>query len=229
MDDPVKTTNAAGTLVYATAGPDTRTTQLFVNYADNGNLDAQGFAPFARVVGGGMRVAKAVFNPTPGSSNGVSQADYAAKGEAWIKAEYPKINAIVKATVRPAATAAKVAAATTKVAAATKAAGAADPPQMLRIALAGDDGKGNSDAMAVQWTTNANTTTSPCRYGASAARLGSTATGSRAAYFSENVHHTVVLGPGRGHKAYDKAIAKYLDRASMWGQAGGGLFATSTA
>ena len=37
-----------------------------------------------------------------------------------------------------------------------------------------------------------------------------------------------VLGPGRGHHAYDKALAKYLDRAAMWGTAGGGLFATAT-
>ena len=49
-DDPVKTTNALGTITYAAAGPDTRTTQVFVNLKDNAFLDRQGFSPIAKVI-----------------------------------------------------------------------------------------------------------------------------------------------------------------------------------
>jgi peptidyl-prolyl cis-trans isomerase A (cyclophilin A) len=99
-DDPVKVSNLAGTLVYATAGPNTRTTQLFINYADNQGLDKQGFAPFGQLDAEGLAVAQRIFNPTPSSSSGVNQGAYTAKGNSWIKETYPGINFITKATVR---------------------------------------------------------------------------------------------------------------------------------
>lgn len=51
-DDPRRMRNTTGTLTYAKAGADSRTTQLFFNYADNVALDDQGFAPIGRVVAG---------------------------------------------------------------------------------------------------------------------------------------------------------------------------------
>jgi peptidyl-prolyl cis-trans isomerase A (cyclophilin A) len=51
-DDPRRASNRAGTLTYAKAGPDSRTTQLFFNYDDNRALDEQAFAPIGRVVEG---------------------------------------------------------------------------------------------------------------------------------------------------------------------------------
>ena len=95
-DDPVLASNTVGTLTFATAGPNTRTTQLFINYVDNSFLDSQGFAPFCDVVSG-MDVAEAVFNPTPDSCNGVDQGQYEAYGNAWIAETYPGINFITGA------------------------------------------------------------------------------------------------------------------------------------
>jgi cyclophilin family peptidyl-prolyl cis-trans isomerase len=51
-DDPVAQSNRRGMVTYAMAGPDTRTTQLFINFRDNKGLDGQGFAPFGAVVEG---------------------------------------------------------------------------------------------------------------------------------------------------------------------------------
>ena len=96
-DDPVIGSNTEGTITFATAGPNTRTSQVFINYKDNSRLDNMGFAPFGIVVSG-FSVAMKIFNPTPNSSNGVSQDLYEKNGNEWIKKNYPGINFITKAT-----------------------------------------------------------------------------------------------------------------------------------
>ena len=86
-------------IVYATAGPNTRTTQLFVNYKNNARLDAMGFAPFGNIVKG-MDIAEAIYNPTPGNSGGIDQDKYTDQGNSWIKRVYPRVNFIVNASIR---------------------------------------------------------------------------------------------------------------------------------
>merc|ERR1719209_2047919 len=97
-DDPVVGSNTRGTISYATDGPDTRTSQLFINYADNSRLDKLGFAPFGEVVSG-MEVAEAAFNPTPGIRLGIDQDSYEAKGNGWIRENYPGVNFILSGTL----------------------------------------------------------------------------------------------------------------------------------
>jgi cyclophilin family peptidyl-prolyl cis-trans isomerase len=94
-DDPMGlASNTLGTVTFATAGPDTRTTNLFINLANNSFLDSQGFTPFGVVLGDGLRVVKRIFNPTPHKTMGVNQIEYMARGDDWITNKYPKIDLI---------------------------------------------------------------------------------------------------------------------------------------
>jgi cyclophilin family peptidyl-prolyl cis-trans isomerase len=69
-DDPVKMSNTIGTISFAAAGPNSRTTLLFINFKDNSRLDQEGFAPFGTVVGAaGMATAVAIHNPTPSAQH----------------------------------------------------------------------------------------------------------------------------------------------------------------
>jgi peptidyl-prolyl cis-trans isomerase A (cyclophilin A) len=98
-DDPVLRSNVQGTVTFATAGEDTRTTQLFINLRDNSRLDKSGFAPIGMVVSG-LDTLASIVDPTPNSGgDGVDQEMYEQKGNVWILSEYPKIDLIESTTV----------------------------------------------------------------------------------------------------------------------------------
>lgn len=93
-DDPVTQSNRQGTLSFATAGPNTRTTQVFVNLEDNKRLDSMGFSPFGKVVAG-LEVLVEIRNPTPASSNGIDQGKLKEGGNDWLLKEYPDVDMIL--------------------------------------------------------------------------------------------------------------------------------------
>jgi len=96
-DDPVLRHNVRGTLVYATAGPNTRTTQLFINLVDNTrSLDGQGFAPFGAVTSG-MEAVDAIY---PGYGEAPQQPLIESQGNAYLQPQFPKLDYIRKATIQ---------------------------------------------------------------------------------------------------------------------------------
>jgi peptidyl-prolyl cis-trans isomerase A (cyclophilin A) len=113
-DDPVIQSNKRGFLVFATAGPNTRTTQLFINFGDNTRLDGMGFAPFGTVTEG-MDVVDKIY---PGYRESPRQDLITDQGDAYLTANFPKIDKIKLAKiVLPAAAPATHAATGTKPAA----------------------------------------------------------------------------------------------------------------
>jgi peptidyl-prolyl cis-trans isomerase A (cyclophilin A) len=100
-DDPVTQSNKPGFITFATRGPDTRTTQVFINYNDNQGLDSRGFAPFGQVTVG-MDVVRSLYSgygEGAPSGAGPSQPKMQAEGNAYLASQFPKLDYITKATI----------------------------------------------------------------------------------------------------------------------------------
>ena len=101
LDDDVRQSNKRGFVSFATAGPNTRTTQIFINYRDNSTLDRQGFAPFGQVIEGMEVVDKlyAGYGEGAPSGNGPSQMLIHQKGNAYLEKDFPKLDFVKHAVI----------------------------------------------------------------------------------------------------------------------------------
>jgi peptidyl-prolyl cis-trans isomerase A (cyclophilin A) len=102
-DDPVKGSNTRGAITFATAGPNTRTTQFFINFADNSRLDGMGFAPFGKVTEGMDVVDKINSEYGEGAprGRGPDQGRVQREGNAYLKKDFPNLDYIKSASVLP--------------------------------------------------------------------------------------------------------------------------------
>lgn len=102
-DDPVKQSNARGMVTFATAGPNTRTTQVFVNYGNNDFLDGQGFSPFGKIVSG-MEVVDSLYSgygEGAPAGKGPNQGLVQQQGNAYLQQSFPELDYVSKATIEP--------------------------------------------------------------------------------------------------------------------------------
>ena len=96
QDDPVKESNKRGFVTFAqTSAPNSRSTQIFVNFKDNSFLDSQRFAPFGQVTSGMDAVDKitAEYGEKP------NQGSIQSQGNAYLKTSFPKLDYVKKATI----------------------------------------------------------------------------------------------------------------------------------
>jgi peptidyl-prolyl cis-trans isomerase A (cyclophilin A) len=106
-DDPVLQSNRRGLMAFAQTGaPNSRTTQVFIDYGDNAQLDASNFAPFGKVVQG-MNVVDSLYaGYGEGAPNGTgpSQSRVQTEGNAYLDGAFPKLDRILNARVLSSAT-----------------------------------------------------------------------------------------------------------------------------
>ncbi|MBW2526966.1 MAG: peptidylprolyl isomerase [Deltaproteobacteria bacterium] len=96
-DEPVKQGNKKGYVTYAKGGPDTRTTQVFINFKDNDKLDKMGFPAFGKVVEG-MDVVESLYKEH-GERPSRHQQKIQQEGNRWLKKMFPELDSIKKATI----------------------------------------------------------------------------------------------------------------------------------
>jgi peptidyl-prolyl cis-trans isomerase A (cyclophilin A) len=102
-DDPVKQSNARGMITFATAGPNTRTTQVFINFGNNDFLDTQGFSPFGKVISGMEAVDSLYGGYGEGApaGKGPDQGLVQLQGNAYLQQAFPKLDYVKQATIEP--------------------------------------------------------------------------------------------------------------------------------
>jgi len=101
QDDKVTQHNTRGMITFATSGPNARTTQVFINFADNSQLDGMGFAPFGKIVSGMDVVDKLYSGYGEGAPNGSGpdQNRIQMEGNAYLTKSFSKLDYVKKATI----------------------------------------------------------------------------------------------------------------------------------
>jgi cyclophilin family peptidyl-prolyl cis-trans isomerase len=104
-DDPVRVKNTRGTFAFAMTGPNTRTTQIYINVTDQPRQDADAFAPFGKVVEG-MDVVDKLYSgygeTSGGGMRGGKQGKLFEQGNAYLDREFPLLDKLQRARIVPA-------------------------------------------------------------------------------------------------------------------------------
>jgi peptidyl-prolyl cis-trans isomerase A (cyclophilin A) len=96
-DDPVRQSNARGFVTFTTENrPQSRFTQVFINYGDNSYLDKDGFAPFGQVVSG-MDVVDRLYSPP--ADKQPDQRRILREGNEYLQAEFPQLDVVTRAMI----------------------------------------------------------------------------------------------------------------------------------
>lgn len=101
QDDTVAQSNVRGRITFATGGPNTRTTQVFINLADNANLDGMGFSPFGEVVEG-LDVVQGLYSGYGDGAPygaGPDQGRIEGEGNAYLEREFPRLDYVRQARI----------------------------------------------------------------------------------------------------------------------------------
>lgn len=101
-DETGKASNTRGMVSFATAGPNTRTSQFFINFEDNSRLDRMGFAPFGKVRD--MAVVDKLYNGYgEGAPRGAGpdQGRMQEEGNVYLREKFPELDYVKKATILP--------------------------------------------------------------------------------------------------------------------------------
>lgn len=104
-DDPVVQSNKTGFVSFAKLGPNSRTTQVFINLRDNTSLDKEGFAPFGQVVEGMNNVERlwSSYGEMAPRGSGPDPTRIETEGEPYLVREFPRLDKILHARVQPVA------------------------------------------------------------------------------------------------------------------------------
>lgn len=101
QDDPVAQSNTRGRLSFATRGPNTRTTQLFINFGNNARLDGMGFSPIGEVIEG-MDVVDSLYSgygEGAPQGRGPAQGRIQSEGNSYLRADFPSLDYTTKVSI----------------------------------------------------------------------------------------------------------------------------------